>query len=97
MNESQRFCMEGMTGANGETVVHELSVFAEDGAFYDLISAIGIVIEEGVADMLHMDPDLVRPACLQYALHQRDISKSFQHFIVGDGLFSMFSFRIGVE
>ena len=89
--------MEGMTGADSEAVVHELSVFAEYGAFYDLIASIGVVVEEGMPGVLHVYSYLVGTACLQDALYQGGIAESFQDLIMSDGFFSMFSFWIGVE
>lgn len=37
--------MEGMPGADGETIVHKLPVFIKNGPFNDLIAAIRVVIE----------------------------------------------------
>jgi len=89
--------MQGMARADGKAVVYELPVFAKNGALYDLISSVGVVIEKRMSYMLHMYPDLVGAACLQYALYQGGITESFQHFIVGDGFFAVFAFRVGVE
>lgn len=89
--------MEGVTGADGKAVVHELPVFAKDGSFYNFISTVGIIIKERMTDMLHMDADLMGPAGLQYALYEGDISESFQYLIMRDGFFAMVPFGVGVE
>ena len=54
MYKANGFGMERMPGANGKTVIDKLSVFVEYSAFYDLITAIGVVIEQGVANVLHI-------------------------------------------
>lgn len=45
MNESDRLGMKGMAWAECETIIDELTVFAEDGAFHDLVSTISVIIE----------------------------------------------------
>ena len=97
VNETNGFRVQRMPGANGEAIVHELSVFAEHGAFYDLVAAIRVIIKQRMADMLHMDTDLVCSSCLQNALYQRDIAESFQYFVMRDRFFAVFSLWIGVE
>lgn len=97
MDEADGLCVQGVPGANGEAVVDELPVFTEDGAFYDLIPAIGVVVEQGMADMLHMHPDLMSAACFQHTLYQGDIPETFQDLIMGDGFLAVVAFRIGIE
>jgi len=41
-----------------------------------------------MANVFHMNPDLVCPACLQNALHKIDVSKPFDHPVMGDSRFS---------
>ena len=97
MGKSDGLGMEGLPGTKGEAVVHELAVFAEDCTFHDLISAIGFVIEQRMADVLHMHPDLVGAAGFQYTLNEGNIAESFEHLIVGDRFFSVFAFGISIE
>ena len=97
MNESDGLGVEGLSGAGREAVVDKLAVFAEDGAFDDLVATIGIVVKEGVADMLHMDPDLVGASGFENALYQGHIAETFQYFIVGDRFLPVLSLGIGIE
>ena len=97
VNEADGFGMQGVPGAYGEAIVHELSVFAEHSAFYDFVAAIGVVIKKRMADVLHMDTDLVCSSCLQNALYERDIAESFQYFIMGDRFFSVLPLGVGGE
>ncbi len=64
------FACRACRGQKGKTVIYELSVFAENRPFYDLVATIGIIIEEGMTDMLHVDANLVRTSRFQDALHQ---------------------------
>jgi len=97
VNETNGFGVQGMPGANGEAIVHELSVFTEHGAFYDFVAAIGVVIKQRMADMLHMDTDLMCSSRLQNALYERDIAESFQYFIMGDRFFPVLPLGVGRE
>ncbi len=89
--------MQCVSWADGKAVVDELPVFTEYGSFYDLIAAVCVVVEQRVSDVLHMDADLVRAACFEYALDEGDVSESFEHFIMGDGFFAVFAFGVGIK
>ena len=86
-----------MTGANLETIINELPVFVENGALYDLVAAVSIIVKEGVTDMLHMDANLVCSAGFQHALDERHIPEPFEDLVMGDSLLAVFAFRISVE
>ena len=65
--------MQGEPGHHFEAIVDELLVFGKHGAFDDSLSTISFVVEKRMPDMLEMDPDLVRPACLKMASNQARI------------------------
>src|ERR1700730_1038829 len=50
-----------------------------------------------MANMLHMNADLVGTACLKFTLYQADITESFKDFVVRGGLLSLFSIRVSIE
>ena len=87
MHEPQRLGVERLPGTHGEAVVHELLVLGEVRAFQYLVAAIPLVVEQRVADMLHVYANLVRAPRLQHAFHKGDIADAFQHVIMGDGVF----------
>ena len=88
MHKAQRLGMQCLTRTKLETVAHELAVFAEVSTLQYLIAAIDIVIEQDVSDVFHMHPDLVCTACLKITLYQRDIAQTFEHTIMGNGIFT---------
>lgn len=89
--------VQGMPGADSEAIVDELPVPGKHGSLHDLIAAVGIVVEQRMPDMLHVNADLVGAARFQDALYQGDISETFQYFIVGNGFFSVLAFGVGIE
>ena len=74
MDEAQLLGVEGMSGHQLEAVVDELAVFGERGAFQDLVAAVGGIVEEGMADVLRVDTDLVGASCLQTVFVKRSES-----------------------
>ena len=97
MNKAKCFCMQCLSRANGKTIIYKLFVFGVNSSFYNFIATIKIIIEQRMADIFHMHPDLVGAAGFQYTFYQCYITKSFHYFIMGDGFFSMVTFRIGFK
>ena len=81
--------MQGLAGHKRKTVADELLVFGEGGALEDAVSAVGLVVEEWVADVLQMHANLVRAAGFQLAFDEGYISESFHHAPVRDGMFAL--------
>ena len=44
-----------------------------------------------MSDACHVYPDLVRASCFEPALHECISVKTFQHFIMGDGVLAVFT------
>ena len=68
MREPQGFGVQRLSGKDLEAVLNELVVLAAGQAFYNLSPTIGLVSKQGVTDVLHMHPNLVRPPRLQLTL-----------------------------
>ena len=88
MYEPQCHGMQSLPWTSVKAVIYELFVFTKMSPFQNLMSAIPFVIEQYMADMLHVDPDLMRTPCLQNTLHQRHIAQTFEHTIVRHGMFA---------
>lgn len=97
MYEAQGLGMQGTAVADIKTVVYKLLVFRINSAFQDFVTTIFPVVEQCVTNMLHVHPDLVGPAGFQNTFHQGNVIEPFQHFIMGDGMFTGFSVGIGIE
>lgn len=69
-----------------EAVADKLLVFAERGALEDAVPSVRFVIEERVADVLHVYAYLVRATRLELTFHKCHITKAFQYSPVGDGV-----------
>ena len=52
-----------------------------------------IIIKKGMANMFHVNPDLVGPTRFQYAFDEIDISQSFNYLVMGDRGFSACAIR----
>ena len=85
MDEAQRLGVERLAGHYGEAVVDELFVFGVDRALEHPVAAVAVVVEQRVADIIHVDADLMGASRLQVALHQGGVAESLQHAVVGDG------------
>ena len=84
--------VQGLMGHQFETVLDELFVFRRIQTLEDLISSIALIPEQGVPGVFHVDSDLVRPSCLQTALHQRSESEALEYSIVGHCMLAHISF-----
>ena len=89
MAETQRAGMQGLARAEVEAVVDEGTVRGRTFAAQDFLSAVALVVEQCVADALHVDTDLVGASSLQLAFHEGDVSQSLQYAVVGDGGFAV--------
>ena len=65
VGEAKFLGMECVAGQDLEAIVHKLLVFGEDRALDDMVAAVGGVIEEGVAFVLHVDTYLVGASSLK--------------------------------
>ena len=61
--------MEGLAGAGVEAVGHKLAVGARGSALEYLAASVALVVEERVAEVLHVDTYLMRTPCLEDTLH----------------------------
>ena len=80
---------KGLTRKRLEHVAQEGVVFAPRRAFHSHIAPINRVAKQRVADVLHVHPDLVGPARLQLALHQRHGAQALEHPVMGDGVLAL--------
>ena len=95
MLEAQGTGMQSLARTNGKTVAYEAVVGAALCAAEYLVAPIAFVVEEWMADMLHVYPDLMGSPCFKYAFHQSDIAIAFQHPVV---CHSMLAYsRLGVK
>src|SRR5690242_17035651 len=86
--------MQCLPGYDLITVFNKLLVFCVGSTSQDLISAITFVIEERMAQKAHVGTDLMSTPSFKYALNQGDISITFQHLVMGDGMFSNAAIQI---
>ena len=87
MDKAKGLGMQGLPGAKFEAVLDELAVFGVDRAFADFRPAIALVVEQGMAYVAHVDPDLVGPSGLQATFHHCDITESFEDLVMGYSVF----------
>ena len=97
MLEAQGFGVQGVARHDVEGIFHKLLVLAVDGPFEDMVAAVFVVVEDGVAQVFHVDADLVGPAGFEVALHHADVVEAFEHLVMGDGPFALFTVRKGGE
>src|ERR1700741_1252973 len=89
--KAQRLCMKRLTRYDLKTILYKLFVFRKGGSFPYPITAIGIIIEQRMTDVLHVCTDLVCTPRLQFTFYQCYITKTFQYFPVGHRMFSIFT------
>ena len=88
MYETERLGVQGLPGADGETIVDELSVFREGGSFENLVAPISCIVEEGMSFMLHVYAYLVSASGLKNTFDKGHVAELLQNLIVGDGMFA---------
>src|SRR5690554_2803154 len=91
MHEPQCFCMQALPRAERKAVINELLVLGKVGASQNFVAPVALIVKERVSDILHMHPYLVCTAGFELALHERYIAKSFQHLVVSNRGFTLFS------
>ena len=80
--------MERLARAGVEAVAHELAVAAREVAADDLVAAVADVVEEGVPDVFHVCPDLVRAAGFEHAFDEGGEAEPLDGAPMGDGGFA---------
>ena len=88
VHEAEGLGVQGLTGAGLEAVLHKLHILARGVAAQHAVAAIALVVEQGVPDILHVHPDLVRAASFELALHECYMGKVFNGMVV---CYSMFA------
>src|ERR1035437_3246116 len=94
MNEAKLLCMQCMAWTNGKAIIYKLFVLGKHSSFHYPVAAIHIIIKYRVAYKLHVYTYLVSAPGFKPALNKGYIIKSFQNFIMGYSIFSMFAIRI---
>ena len=94
MDKAQRHGVERLARADVKAVVYKLFVFGKMCTFQDFVAAVAFVVEEHVADVLHVHTYLVRAPRLEDALDERDVAEALQHAVVGHG---MLAFALGQD
>ena len=93
--------MDVMSSGSGESnrIISPVRGWTKpSGALAYFRSSVASVVEEGMPDVVHVNPDLVGPSRLQAALYHCDIAESFEDLVVGDGMLSPFViFRVDLE
>src|SRR5688572_13686939 len=82
MYETNGCCMQCLSGDHFKTVLNELLVLGKRGTLQNFVPAIFIVVEDGMTDMLHVYPYLMRTPCFKFTPHQRNVSKSFDDLVM---------------
>src|ERR1035437_1830186 len=80
--------MQCLPGYDLVTVFNKLFVFCIGSPSQDLITSITFIIKQGMTQKAHVGTDLMRTSCLQYTLDQGDVSKTLQHLVMCDGMFT---------
>ena len=89
MGETERLGVQYLSRAECKTVLNILLVFLRAQTFENLASAVFVVAEQRVSDMLHMRPYLMGASGLQFAFEECHIGELLQHPPVGDGFFGL--------
>ena len=89
MHKPQRHGVQSLPRTSVEAIVYKLFVFTKVSPFQDFVTAIPLVIEEYMTDMLHVHTYLMRTPGFKNTFHQSDISQTFKHPVVGDGMFPL--------
>ena len=74
MGKTKRFGVQGLAGTECETIVDKLLVFGERCAFQYLMPPILCIVEERMADVFEMRPDLMGTPGFQNTFHNVHIS-----------------------
>lgn len=86
--ETECLGVQCLSWADLEAVVDELPVACRCGSFEYLVAAVAFVVEQYMANVLHVCSDLMCASCFQYALHECGVAKSLQWIVVCDCMFA---------
>ena len=94
MDKAQRHGVERLARADVKAVVYKLFVFCKMSTFQDFMTTVAFVVEEHVADVLHVHTYLVRAPRFENTLNECDVAEALQHAVVGHG---MLAFTLGQD
>ena len=94
VRESQGLRMQGLPGQNLKVVFDELIVLPGRQSFDDLGTPVCLVSKQRVANVLHVDPDLVGAPSFEFAFHQTDRAEPLQYPEMGNGVLALLAFQI---
>lgn len=97
MAKSQGFSVQGLAGAEFETIFHKLAVLGEGGALEDFIATVFLIHEEGVAQVFHVNSDLVGASGFQPALHEGHVAQALQNPVMRDRMFALAAVLIDLK
>ncbi len=74
MDKTECARMKCLTGTDIEASLNKLTVAAGGSALQNLVTSVAFVVEERMADVLHVDTNLMGAARLQLALHEGNVA-----------------------
>ena len=77
VNKSQGFGVQRLAGNDLETIFNKLFVLGKHGPLHHLIAAIQDIVKDGVAEVFHVCPDLMRSSGFKFAFNQGNIAAVF--------------------
>ena len=80
--EAEQSRVQGVARHSLEAVLDKLLILGEGCTLQYLVTAIALIIEERMADILHMNTNLVCSARLEATLHQGHIAIALEHLVV---------------
>src|SRR6056297_2924621 len=89
MYYSECLGMQHLVGNSGKQVIEHLFAAAGVRTIANRCTAICGISKCEVIFMLHMNANLVSPACFKAHFKQREIIKAFKNFILRDGMFTI--------
>ena len=89
--------MQSLAREKFETIADELGVFGVNRPLSDFGAAVAFVVEEGMADVVHMDANLMRASGLQNALDHCHKAESLNYLVMCDCVLSVVSVRENPE
>ena len=92
MIKSKRACVKCLSRTDRETIFYKLLILCKDGSFQDAVSAISVITEHRMPNVLHMHPDLMRTTGFKHALHKADIIQVLEHLVMCPGFLAAFAF-----
>ena len=81
--------MQGMSWHQFKTIINELAITCESGSFQDLISAVGFIVEKGVAGVFHVYADLMGSSGFQFTFDQCYVTEALNDFIMRYSVLSL--------